>query len=301
MAKNFNQSARQTWFPGHMLKAEKAMDEALALVDLVVVLLDARAPLSTRNPRLESRLLSRRPHALVANKMDLASAAQNRRWKQWFEAHGSPIDFLEASHLKKPEALTAHWKELVLKLRHERGATRPLMRPVRLMIVGIPNIGKSTLVNHLRLKNIAKVGARPGVTRQNQWVPLAGGVELLDTPGLLWPQLKDKNHELLLTALGNIPDESTDPVLTAEFLITRFQEQGLTDPLKALDLPEIPDEPAEILEALAVRRKMYLPGQRPALANAAQAFLKDYRAGRLGKYTIELPPEEDSHVEEKVL
>ena len=173
-----------------MLKAEKAMEEALNLVDLVVVLLDARAPLATRNPRLEARLLARKPHALIANKMDLASPTQNRRWKQWFEENGSPIDFLEASHLKKPEALTTRWKELVMRLRQERGATRPLMRPIRLMIVGIPNIGKSTLVNHLRTRNIAKVGARPGVTRQNQWVPLAGGVELLDTPGLLWPQLK---------------------------------------------------------------------------------------------------------------
>ena len=180
-----------------------------------------------------------------------------------------------------------------MRLRQERGATRPLMRPIRLMIVGIPNIGKSTLVNHLRTRNIAKVGARPGVTRQNQWVPLAGGVELLDTPGLLWPQLKDKNHELLLTALGNIPDESTDPVLTAEFLLTRFMELGLAEPLKALDLPTLSDEPAEILETLAIRRKMYLPGQRPALANAAQALLKDYRAGRLGKHTLELPPAED--------
>ena len=294
MAKNFNQSARQTWFPGHMLKAEKAMAEALDLVDLVVVLLDARAPLSTRNPRLEQLLLSRRPHALVANKSDLASGVQNRRWKAWFEAQGDPIDFLEASHLKKPEALTTHWKEQVLKLRQERGATRPLMRPVRLMIVGIPNIGKSTLVNHLRMRNIAKVEARPGVTRQNQWVPLAGGVELLDTPGLLWPQLKDKNHELLLTALGNIPDESTDPTLTAEFLITCFQELGLADALKALDLPEIPTEPAEVLEQLALRRKMFLPGGRPALANAAQGFLKDYRAGRLGRYTLEVPPAEES-------
>ncbi len=292
MANNFNQSARQTWFPGHMLKAEKAMNDALNLVDLVVVLLDARAPLSTRNPRLERRLF-RKPHALVANKSDLASGVQNRRWKEWFEAHGMPIDFLEAAHLKKPDALTARWKDLVLKLRQERGATRPLMRPVRLMIVGIPNIGKSTLVNHLRMRNIAKVGARPGVTRQNQWVPLAGGVELLDTPGVLWPQLKDKDHELLLTALGNIPDESTDPTLTAEFLITRFFELGLSDALAALDLPEVSSEPAEVLEQLALRRKMFLPGGRPALANAAQGFLKDYRAGRLGRYTLELPPPDE--------
>lgn len=288
----YESSARNLWYPGHMLKAEVAMKESLSLVDLVVILLDARAPLSTRNPRLERRLIQK-PHALIANKADLSNAGQNRKWKEWFEANGEPVDFLDSAHLKHPEILAAHWKSLVMQNRAERGVTRPLMRPVRMMIVGIPNIGKSTLVNRLKSKNVAKVANKPGVTRSNQWVKLAGGeVELLDTPGVLWPQLRDKEHELLLTALGNIPDDTTDPVLTASFVIQRLKQLPIRNPLRALDLPETPDDPQELLEALALRRGMLLPGGKPSVPNAAQGFLKDFRAGALGYFTLENPPAE---------
>lgn len=289
--RQFDNTPRAAWFPGHMLKAEQAMRKALSLVDLVIELVDARAPLSTRNPKL-IEWLNRRPHIVLANKADLANAEQSRRWKSWFEARGEDVYFLEASHLHDPSKLTASWKELLTRERAARGATRPLLRPFRVMIVGIPNIGKSTLVNRLREKRIAKVGPKAGVTRSNQWVPLSGGLELLDTPGVLWPQLRDKRQELMLTLLGNIPDEPTEPALTAEFLIWRAAVLGIKQPWKALDLGEsIPEEPVELLEALALRRKMLLPGGLPAIATAAQSLLKDFRSGKLGRWTLELPPE----------
>ena len=290
---SYENSARNLWYPGHMLKAEISMKESLALVDLVVILLDARAPLSTRNPRLERRLITR-PHAIIANKADLANATQSRKWEEWFTQHDEAVDFLDASKLRHPETLVNHWRDFVLAERKKRGATRPLLRPVRVMIVGIPNIGKSTLVNRLKLKNVAKVANHPGVTRSNQWVNLAGGqVELLDTPGVLWPQLRDKEHELLLTALGNIPDDSTDPVLTAGFLIQRLQQLPIRNPLQKLDLPEISDNPQEVLEAFANRRNMLMPGGRPNVNKAAQTILKAFRAGQLGYFTLETPPAED--------
>lgn len=296
---NYENSARNLWYPGHMLKAEISMKESLALVDLVVILLDARAPLSTRNPRLERRLITR-PHAIIANKADLANATQSRKWEAWFEAHGESADFLDASKLRHPDKLVNHWRDIVLEERKKRGATRPLLRPVRVMIVGIPNIGKSTLVNRLKLKNVAKVANHPGVTRSNQWVNLAGGqVELLDTPGVLWPQLRDKEHELLLTALGNIPDDSTDPVLTACFVIQRLQQLPIRNPLQALDLPELSDNAQEVLEALAKRRNMLLPGGRPNINKAAQTLLKDFRSGQLGYFTLETPPAEEIKDEEE--
>ena len=287
----YENSARSLWFPGHMLKAETAMKKSLSLVDLVLILVDARAPLSTRNPRLERRLIQK-PHALIANKADLANAGQNRKWKAWFEEQGEPTDFLDAAHLRHPEVLAERWRELVLRGREERGATRPLTRPVRIMIVGIPNIGKSTLVNRLRAKNVAKVANHPGVTRSNQWVNLAGGkVELLDTPGVLWPQLRDKEHELLLTALGNIPDDTTDPTLTAAFVIRRLRELPIRNPFRALNLgDELPGDPQEFLETMALRRGMLLPGGKPSVSHAAQGFLKEFRAGTLGYFTLENPP-----------
>lgn len=281
------------WYPGHMLKAQHAMRQALSLVDLAVELVDARAPLATRNPRL-ARLIANKSRIILANKADLASKAINASWTKWFVARGLRLDFVQADKLNRPEALTAAWREQVLRDRAARGATRPLLRPIRMMIVGIPNIGKSTLINHLRSKNIAKTGPVPGVTRQNQWVPLAGGsVELLDTPGILWPQLRDPKQQLLLTALGNIPDTAVDPILTAEYLVERLRELPIREPLKNLDLGDEPEGATAVLEALARRRGMLLPGSLPDIGRAANAMLKEFRSGRLGRFTLETPPERD--------
>ncbi len=278
------------WFPGHMLKAEKAMQKLLPLVDIVAEIVDARAPLSSRNPKL-AQILSSKPHIVIANKADLASPAINRQWTEWFHRDADEVDFINAAHLRNPAVLAEKWKALVARTRQERGATRPLLRPVRLMIVGIPNIGKSTLINRMRMKNVAIMGPKPGVTRSNQWVPLAGGIELLDTPGVLWPQLRDKQQELLLTALGNISDDATDPVETCDFLISRLCAISPgASPFAVLGLDCLPDTPLELLEKLALRRGMLLPGGRPAVLNAAHALLKDYRNGRLGRFSLEVPP-----------
>ena len=289
MNNNPDHESRVTgWFPGHMLKAEKAMQKLLPLVDIVVEIVDARAPLSSRNPKLV-QILSSKPHIVLANKADLANPTMNRAWKQWFAREADEVDFIDAAHLRNPAILTERWKELVNKTRAARGATRPLLRPVRLMIVGIPNIGKSTLINRMRMKNIAIMGPKPGVTRNNQWVPLAGGMELLDTPGVLWPQLRDKQQELLLTALGNISDDATDPVETCEFLIAKLREINPNETFSSLDIgTPLPDTPIAVLEKLAMRRGMLLPGGKPATLNAAHAFLKDYRAGKLGRFTLEI-------------
>ena len=292
---NSNASAVKSagWYPGHMLKAQRAMHEALSLVDLAVELVDARAPLATRNPRL-ARIIAGKSQVILANKADLACKAINAGWTKWFAQHGRRIDFVQAEHLFRPEELAAAWREQVLKDRAARGVTRPLLRPIRMMIVGIPNIGKSTLINRLRTRNIAKTGPTPGVTRQTQWVQLAGNIELLDTPGILWPQLRDPGQELLLTLLGNIPDTAFDPVLTAEFLVKRLRELPIRDPLKNLGLDEEPENAFELLEALARRRGMLLPGNQPDSGRAANALLKEFRSGRLGRFTLEMPPAKET-------
>lgn len=280
------------WFPGHMLKAEHAMRQSLSLVDLVVQIVDARAPLMSRNPKL-LQWLNQRPHIVLANKADLAAPGVSRQWRRWFESQGEPVEFMEASHLHNPAPMAERWREMLLQKRAERGATRPLMRPFRLMIVGVPNIGKSTLINRLKSRKVTKVGPRPGVTRQNQWVSIAGGLELLDTPGVLWPSLRDPEQELMLTLLGNIPDEAGDPTITAEFLFNKVNQLGIANPWQSYDLPttDFSDAPA-LLEAIALRRGMLLPGGVPSHTVAAQCLLKDFRSGRLGRWTLELPPAE---------
>ncbi len=264
------------------------MQEALKLIDLLVELVDARAPLATRNPWLETLQLNR-PHLLVANKADLANHRQSRAWEGWFRQQQLRMFFLDSRKIANVQGLVQLWKQVVLEERAARGATRPLLRPVRIMIVGVPNVGKSTLVNRLNEQNRALVGPKPGVTRQNQWIPLKGGVELLDTPGVLWPSITNKCHELLLTVLGNIKDEVVGVNMVAEYLIVKLQEIAGAAPFASLDLPEVPTEPVQFLATLATRRGLLLPGGIPDYERAATALLKEFRNGRLGRHTFELP------------
>jgi len=278
------------WFPGHMLKAGREMREALKLVDLVVELVDARAPLATRNPALRE-LLASKPFIIVANKADLSDKAGARDWKQWFDGQGLRSFFLSSPRLSNVQELTSLWKNIVAEERAARGATRPLTRPVRLMIVGIPNIGKSTLINHLHLKNKAITGPKPGVTRQNQWIPLRDNLELLDTPGVLWPRIADKRHELLLAALGNLSEDIAGTFTVAEFLAALLLDQQRTEVWEKLGLTAVPSAPDQALEALAARRGFLQAGAQPDLERAAVAFLKEFRDGKLGRMTLQPPPQ----------
>jgi ribosome biogenesis GTPase A len=278
------------WYPGHMLKAGKAMQEVLRLVDLVIELVDARAPASTRNPRFRE-LLHSRPVLIVANKADLADPAQSRSWQAYLEAQGERVLLLDSPHLTDASRLVATWKQVAEAERRGRGATHELTRPVRLMIAGVPNVGKSTLVNRLYEGKRVLVGPKPGVTRQNQWVPLRDGVELLDTPGVLWPRIQTKEHELRLGLVGCIRDEVLGIELLTEFLwdVLRQESSGRVNwALYGMDAA--PATPEGFIEAVARRRGLLLPGGRIDAERAATAVLKDFREGRLGRITIEGPP-----------
>ena len=273
-----------------MLKAGKAMQDALKLVDLVVELIDARAPISSRNPQLRE-LLQGKPFLLVANKIDLADSRESKRWLDWFAAQGQRMFLLDSRHLGNFRGLGELWKRMVADDRAARGATRPLMRPVRVMIAGVPNIGKSTLINHMSEKNKAQVGPKPGVTRQNQWIALSGGIELLDTPGILWPNIRDKRHELLLALLGNLKEEVVDTILLSDYLWTELKRQSRVK-WSVLGFDSCPETPDLLLEGLAAHRGLLKQGGVPDLIRAANAFIKEYRDGRLGRFTFETAPED---------
>jgi ribosome biogenesis GTPase A len=279
------------WYPGHMLKATRKMQEAVSLVDLIVELVDARAPASTRNPEIR-RSFPNKPFLLVANKTDLADPAASRLWEKWFAEQGERAFFLDSRRIANVRGLTELWRRIVLESRAARGVTRPLNRPVRLMIVGVPNVGKSTLVNQLHSRKKAKVGPKPGVTRHNQWITLDNDVELLDTPGILWPRILDKKHELLLTLLGIMKDDLILPTLVVEYFcwIVHCLGNSETVAWDALGLTAIPKNGAELLNALAQRRGLLLPGGVPDLDRAAIAIIKDFRNARLGRLTFEMPP-----------
>jgi ribosome biogenesis GTPase A len=288
MRDDFSEYALSGWFPGHMLKARKQLQEALKLIDLAVELVDARAPLSTRNPQL-AEILSGKPHVVLANKADLASQAGNRAWTKFCCEKGIAINFLDARKPGSLKELTATWRNCVMEARAAKGATRPLVRPIRIIIAGVPNVGKSTLVNHLNDHNTAQVGAKPGVTRINQWIPLENGIELLDTPGILWPRIRDKKHELMLALLDIMNNDVVSRELIADFLAWKLETLNAPLDWNAYGLARAPENGDQLLNAIARKRGYLLPGGRLDTERAAFSFIKDFRDGKMGRITLEMP------------
>ncbi|OGV68436.1 MAG: ribosome biogenesis GTPase YlqF [Lentisphaerae bacterium RIFOXYB12_FULL_65_16] len=291
---DFSRLPMTGWFPGHMLKAGRRMHELLRLVDLVVELLDARIPASSRNPAFRQSLLGK-PHFLVLNKSDLADPEATRGWCQWFAAHGERVLAVATQNAGDMAQLQGAWQEAVAAERQLRGSTRALNRPVRIMIAGIPNVGKSTLVNRLAASRKAVVGPKPGVTRQTQWVPLQGGMELLDTPGVLWPRLRNKAHELKLGLIGSMADELAGPELLAEFLLYQLAQQSRPTRWDVYGLATAPASAADLLEAVGRRRGLILPGDKVDTFRSAIALMKDFRDLRLGRFTLEVPDDPGRH------
>lgn len=289
MKDDFSEYALSGWFPGHMHKARRQLQEALKLIDLAVELVDARAPMSTRNPQL-APLLSGKPCVVLANKADLASPAGNKAWVEHCKAKGINIQFLDARKPGSLKELTTSWRQCVLEARAAKGATRPLVRPIRIIIAGVPNVGKSTLVNHLNDHNTAQVGAKPGVTRINQWIPLGNSIELLDTPGILWPSIKDKKHELMLALLDIMNNEVISRELIADYLAWKLENLNATFDWSKYGLPQAPDNGDQLLEAIARKRGYLLPGGKMDTERAAFSFIKDFRDGKMGRITLEMPP-----------
>ena len=275
------------WLPGHMLKAGREMRARLDLIDVVVEMLDARIPRTSLHPSLQEEL-SRKPHLLAFNKTDLADPAATKLWEAALRTAGHPPIFLDGrtgSGLKQLlPAVHRVWKEE----RERRGTTRPMLRPLRIMIAGIPNVGKSTIINKLAKAAKAAVGPKPGVTRGQQWVRLQDDTELLDTPGVLWPRIENKQTELMLGLIGALKDTIIGEELLSEYLWFRLQER---DGVKweHYGLQACPAHPDELLDAIALRRGLLLPGGVPDRQRAATALLLDFRDGQLGRITFDLP------------
>jgi len=287
MRPDFEKLALTGWYPGHMLKAGRQMQAKLALIDLVVQLLDARLPLRSRNPAFEAAF-GDKPRLVVFNKADLADPAANRRWEEKLRAAGERPVFLDAHTGVGVGRLLPLVRDTWENVRRQRGTTRPMLRPLRLLIAGIPNVGKSTLVNRLAQRHKAAVGPKPGVTRQVQWIPLQDGVELLDSPGVIWPRIADKETELCLGLIGSIQDAVLGEELLSECLWWRLRrEPAVNWPLYALTA--CPENVDGLLNAVAVRRGHLLPGGGIHRRQAAVDLIQDYRAGRLGRFTLDAP------------
>lgn len=285
------------WYPGHMTKAKRAMKEDIKLIDLIIELVDARVPLASRNPDIDE-LGKGKARLILLNKSDLASEKQNEAWTAWFKKKGFFVVKVNARSGAGLKQITGVVQE-ACKEKIERDRRRGILnRPVRAMVVGIPNVGKSTFINSFAGKACTKTGNKPGVTKGNQWIRLNKTLELLDTPGILWPRFEDQRVGLLLAFIGSINDEILNKDELAMELI-RFLETYYPQILPQRYLPDEDKAVSsgsrtelEWLSQIAKVRGCLLKGGEPDYGKAAAIVIDDFRSGRLGRITLEFPPEE---------
>ena len=276
------------WYPGHMAKTRRLLQDQLRAVDAVIELCDARAPLATRNADL-MKLTRDKTRILVLNKADLAGDAATARWLEYFRREGLTAMRFNSNGGKIKDILSKI--EDASKPALERFAARGVKKTVRFMVTGIPNVGKSTFINRLHGLAIAKASDRPGVTRSNQWVKLNPYLEILDTPGMLPPRMDDQESARLLAYLGSIRDEIMDTEDLAGSLLQRLYAIDPAAVSKRFKLPEdVENAPHALLEAACKGRGWLLSGGRLDTDRAAALVLDEFRAGKIGKLTIEEVP-----------
>ncbi len=287
------------WYPGHMTKAKRMMQENIKLVDLVIELVDARIPLSSRNPDIDE-LGKNKARLILLNKSDLAQEQWNDAWEAYFRSKGylvAKVNSKKNSSMKPVHGVIQEACKEKLERDRKRGI---LNRPVRAMVVGIPNVGKSTFINSLAGKACAKTGNKPGVTKGKQWIRLNKQVELLDTPGILWPKFEDQTVGLMMAFIGSMKDELLNTEELAAELI-RVVEANYPGTLKekyrversedAGGNTEVKPKPYQMLEQIARSRHCLLRGNELDTEKAAILLLDDFRNGRLGRLTLEYPKE----------
>ena len=282
------------WYPGHMTKARRMMQENIGLVDLVIELADARIPLSSRNPDIDS-LCGNKARILLMTKADMADPARTAKFQKYFEDKGFMVIAMDARTRKANEKIKAY-VEKACAAKRERDKRRGIVgRPLRAMVVGIPNVGKSTFINSFAGKASAKTGNKPGVTRGKQWIRLNKNLELLDTPGILWPKFEDRQVGVNLALTGAIRQELLEEQeLSLELL--DFLEREYPDRLKERYDPEgseweCPMDSAKLLGEIALSRNLLKTGGEPDWQRASKMVLDDFRNGKTGRISLETPPE----------
>ena len=277
------------WFPGHMTKAKRMMESQIKLVDVVVEMLDARIPRSSTNPMLID-VLGSKPKVIALNKTDMADNAKTELWMQKLKNSGLPVckvDCATGKGVKQLISMIQVAAKPVLEKWLKKGVRN---RPVRVMIVGIPNVGKSTLINRLVGKNKVVAADKPGVTRGQQWITIAKGLELLDTPGVLWPKFEDPEVGFCLAVTGAIKEDVFDREQATELLIERLMNRYPEDLKSKYAVQfEISDDVRAVLAKIATSRGCIKAGGVLDLDRVIQTVLRDFRSGRLGRFTLDEP------------
>lgn len=275
------------WYPGHMTKAKRMMLEDIKLIDLVIELIDARVPTSSRNPDIDE-IAKGKSRLAVLNKSDLADPRKNDEWLKYYQNKDTPA-LLVDSRNRTGFAPIGKAIEEACRVKIERDRKRGIInRPVRAMVVGIPNVGKSTFINSMCKKASAKTGNKPGVTKGKQWINLNKNVELLDTPGILWPRFDNELTGMHLAFIGSINDEIVDEVELAMELMNYLKKSYAGVLFNRYEVDESKETPV-ILNDIAIKRGCLKKGNETDYSKAANILLDDFRSGKLGRITIEDP------------
>lgn len=277
------------WYPGHMTKAKRMMQENMKLIDIMIELVDARIPLSSRNPDID-QLAANKSRLILLNKTDMADERVTAQWEEYFKEKGFYVARTNARSgkgVKGTQAIVMDACKEKLERDRKRGVKN---RPIRAMIAGIPNVGKSTFINSLIGKACTKTGNKPGVTKGKQWIKLNKNIELLDTPGILWPKFEDQQVGLRLALIGSIRDEILNQDEMAIELIEYLKNhyQGILADRYQVDENE---DKVKILEQIALNRNCKMKGNELDYEKASKIVLEEFRNGKLGKISLETPEE----------
>ena len=294
-----NESAKINWFPGHMAKTLRQIGADLKLVDLVIELLDARIPISSQNPETK-KLIADKKRIVILNKSDLADEKENIKWVNKFESQNIPAILCNSNTGEGTSKITSRIEKLMEEEKQKAEAKGRIGKIIRVMIIGVPNVGKSSLINRMAQKTSAQVGNKPGVTKQKQWIRLSNNIELLDTPGVLWPRLDNQKVALNLAYTGTIKNEVLDDQDVAynllKYLIEEYRQnviqryalrEDIIDAILHNKELEENEQIVEIMNYIGEKRGAIAKGNNIDLEKVSRIILDDFRSGNLGKITLE--------------
>ncbi len=276
------------WYPGHMKKTRESIQSNLVLIDIVFELLDARIPYSSRNPVIDE-LVASKPRIVILNKEDLADRKVSKLWQEYFIDQGLDSVLVNSQSGKGLDTLISTTKEIMDKKRINNKKKGIINQPIRAMILGIPNVGKSTIINSLVKKKSAKTGNRPGITKTTQWIKSKGDILLLDTPGILWPKFEDKQVGINLAFTGAIKDEILDMETLALKLIQKLLSINPKLIQERYKIQVLNKTPLEVMEEIAFKRGALLKRGEPDYEKTSRIILEEFRKGIIGRLSLEYP------------
>ena len=281
------------WYPGHMTKTRRMMEESLKLVDGVCEILDARIPASSRNPDLDE-IVGGKPRLVVLNRIDQADPAMVRRWAAWFKSQGMAVLETDCKSRKGVGGFVPAIRAMLSEKLQRYQEKGQVGRPLKIMVAGIPNVGKSTFINQIAGRKSAKAENRPGVTRGKQWIIVDQGLLLLDTPGILWPKFEDREVGMRLAYTGAVKDDIMDLETLSSGLLALLWRQYPEAVASRYKIEAASDAQGyALLEAVGRKRGFLISGGEVDTERAARMVLEEYRSGKLGRFTLDLPPQEE--------